>query len=136
MIPGFATTDPLKLCPCIREKYIALIEACRNLGVKIVPIETFRDVIRQKYYVEHKLSKTMKSKHLPQPPNGLSLAVDAAPKDVLALKGWAPGHVSWLIYTEQARALGLECGADWAGFNKGWDWPHVQLSSCQCPRKA
>jgi hypothetical protein len=101
--------------------------------VSLILVETWRDYPRQVYYVAHGVSRTMNSKHLPQPPNGLSLAVDAVPVRVLSLKGWAPGHEDWLVYTAAARAQGLECGGDWAGKDKGWDWPHLQLKECLCP---
>lgn len=131
MIPGLATKDPLKLCPCIRSFFLDVIEECREKGVPLVTIETFRDVKRQKYYVETGVSSTMNSKHLPQQPNNLSLAFDCAPKSVLALKGWAPGHGDWKVYGAAGKRLGLTWGADWVTFK---DYPHMQLDACCCPK--
>lgn len=134
-LPGYATTDPMKLCPCARSKYLDLVEVCHGQGLKLLLIETMRDIVRQQYYREHGVSKTLRSSHLPQQPFELSLAVDACPKALLEFKNWAPGHPLWLVYTAAARTVGLKCGADWLGQDKGWDWPHVYLDKCQCPPK-
>lgn len=135
--PGTSSRDLNRLCPCVRSRFIDLAGVP---GLKLVVIETLRDLERQAYYVEIGVSRTLKSGHLAQPPNGLSLAVDAVPKDLLKLKNWggplkkgAPPHELWLLYTDMARKNELLCGADWnGGPDTGWDWPHVYLKKCLC----
>lgn len=129
MIPGTVSTDPMRLCACVRSRFMDVVESCFLDGVKLVIIETARDAARQAYYVAEGVSKTLNSLHLPQPPFGLSLAVDAAPQSVLAMKYWAPWHADWKTYGAAAKAVGLEWGADWVSFK---DYPHVQLRKCAC----
>lgn len=133
-LPGHSTTDPTKLCPCVQERYEDVRAGCEQQGFRVVTIETLRDLERQHYYLSIGVSKTLKSLHLPQPPNQLALAVDACPEPYLKVKGWAPGADLWLKYTALARAAGLECGADWRGKDRGWDWPHLQLPVCLCQK--
>lgn len=131
MIPGWATHDPEKLCPCIRALYVrfkAHVE--KDLGIPITCIETMRDLERQKFYLEQGTSQTLHSYHLPQPPKGLALAFDVAPIAYLALKGWAPGGPLWARLGQVGRDLGLEWGGDWTG---GWkDKPHFQAAGGRC----
>lgn len=137
--PGTSTKDLNALCPCVRRLFLDVYEAMKLREIPLSVIETARDLERQRYYKLIGSSKTLKSSHLPQPPNGKSLAVDAAPKSVLLLKNWgaplkkgAPPHPDWLAYTAEARSAGLLCGADWAGQDQGWDYPHVYLTACRC----
>jgi hypothetical protein len=108
------------------------LDLCGAIGFPLAVIETRRDLERQRYYKAHGVSRTLKSSHLPQEPNGLSLAVDVCPKPYLVIKGWAPGAPLWLELTEAARDLGLACGADWATFK---DWPHLYLPKCACAER-
>ena len=131
-LPGWASKDPLKLCHCIRSAYIELHARAKASGLALVTIETARDFTRQRYYKSIGVSKTLNSYHLPQPPHGLSLAFDVAPKDYLRIKGWHPKGPLWFVLADLGRELGLEPGADFLGMNKGWDWPHFQFKTCRC----
>lgn len=131
-IPGTASRDPLRLCPCIRARFLDLAEQAKASGIALAVIETARDAERQAHYRRIGTSRTLKSLHLPQPPHGLSLAFDVAPKDYLRDKGWNPGGELWDRLGEIGRALGLEWGGD-------WDWqdcPHFQLKRCLCEAAA
>lgn len=125
MIPGKATSNPDKLCPCIRYKYFDLINKLARLKIPNKTLETLRDIERQKYYFEIGVSQTMNSKHLPQLPNNLSLAFDLAPVEYLKLKHWNPKGILWETIRTQSRAIGLIC-------NIPWDKPHHQLNKCEC----
>lgn len=132
MIPGHASTDPLLLCPCILAKYRKLVEIVTPIVGEVKVIETLRDRERQAYYVEHGVSRTMNSWHLPQKPKGLSLAFDLCPRVLLATKNWSPGHTLWRQIARVSRSLKMKVGADFLGFEKGWDWPHNEIHQCEC----
>jgi peptidoglycan L-alanyl-D-glutamate endopeptidase CwlK len=129
MIPGWATRDPEKLCPCIRLLYYKFIARFAAREVWIATIETMRDLERQKWYVETHVSRTLKSLHLPQPPLNLALAFDVAPRAYLDVKGWNPGGLVWDEMGAEGHRLGLQWGGDWVTFR---DRPHFQLPKCQC----
>ena len=131
--PGFASKDPELLCPCVRVKCRRLMERAQELGISITLLETMRDAIRQKYYLEKRRSRTMYSLHLPQPPKHLALAFDLAPTEYLSLREWWPEGPNWKHLGIAGEALGLTWGGPGLvedGFS--WDYPHYQLSKCQC----
>lgn len=129
MIPGWATRDPNKLCPCIHALYSRFIAHFASREVWITTIETLRDLERQKWYVKTRVSRTLKSLHLPQPPKQLALAFDVAPRAYLNVKNWNPGGPLWNEMGAFGHTLGLQWGGDWATFK---DKPHFQLPRCQC----
>lgn len=140
-IPGTSSADPLKLCPCMHEYYTQVLEAVDTepeiLPGGIVLIETLRDVERQEYYIKHGVSRTMHSLHLPQPPNGLSLAFDICPRAYLNTKNWSPGGGLWDDLADIALSddcpLALRLGVTWGGEWEGWkDYPHFQIDKCGC----
>ncbi len=118
--------DPEGLCPCIRAKW----ETLRRGGQDLVLIETLRQADRQAHYIATGVSWTSKSKHLAQPPNGLSLAFDTCPRSYLAMKGWNPSGELWRCAGEAGEALGLTWGGRW----KQRDLAHFQLEACLCPK--
>jgi len=128
MIPGKAWSTPSKLCPCIRDKFFQLEARLQELNIAYKVLETMRDVERQIYYVNIGTSKTMNSKHLPQAPKELSLAVDLAPVEYMKLKHWNPNGILWETIRHHSREVGMIC-------NIPWDKPHHQLNKCECPKK-
>lgn len=128
-VPGWATKDPLALCPCVRSRFLDLVERAKAVGIELVVIETARDLNRQRWYKAHGLSQTLNSYHLQQPPGGKSRAFDVCPRAYLRTKQWNPGGSMWERLGEIGRALGLEWGGDWDGWK---DRPHFQLTACQC----
>lgn len=127
--PGQSSRDPLKLCQCLRVLYLDLIEQAKAEDISCVLIETLRDAERQQYYIDEGVSWTKRSKHLPQPPSGLSLAFDLAPKDYLKHKLWLPGGPLWLRLGEIGQDLGLRWGGAW---RLTPDYAHFELRVCQC----
>lgn len=134
MIPGKAWKDIKKLCPCIRGLYFQLADAFwEATSEELVVIETLRDVERQKHYVRIGASRTMNSKHLPQPPDMKSLAFDVCPSSYLKLKQWNPHGAHWTLLGRLAKDLGLGWGGSlW--LPSFVDQPHFQLKECQCNR--
>ena len=133
--PGFASKDPELLCPCIKRRLERLTERATSMGIKVTLLETMRDMERQEWYLKNKRSKTLQSKHLPQPPNSLALAFDLAPSSYLELRGWWPEGPLWKELGIAGESLGLTWGGPGLvkdGFN--WDFPHYQLSVCLCER--
>lgn len=131
-IPGHATADPQMLCPCMRLRWLALKSAAKELLIDVVLIETLRDVERQAHYVATGVSQTMKSWHLPQKPNGLALAFDAAPRPYLSMKLWNPGGSAWQALGQISETLGMTWGGSWLGWK---DPSHHEIHACDCPPK-
>ena len=119
------------LCPCVRAKAEEFLAQASAAGIPVTIYETLRGVKRQEYYVARGVSWTMHSKHLPQPPNGLSLAFDAAPTDYLTEPHWNPEGKYWQTLMHIAEAVGLENGGRWSQR----DYPHNQLTVCECSRR-
>lgn len=103
------------------------VRAAEISDVDFTILEVLRTVETQRAYVAKGASRTMKSRHLPHPSDGLSRAVDIAP--------WVNGQVSWAwplyhklapIIKQAAKDVGvpIEWGGDWRTFKDG---PHWQL---------
>src|ERR1051325_1287509 len=87
-----------------------LIEKCYQASIPVTVITTLRTLEEQKRAVDHGVSWTMHSKHLPQPPEGKSLAIDLCPADLIHEKNWAPWSPLWGRIQEIGRGLGLKAG--------------------------
>lgn len=123
--PGKSSRSLSGLCPCIRTLCLDLIE---QVSFATTLIETLRDATRQAYYMRIGVSWTPRSLHLPQPPHGLALAFDLAPREYLKLKGWHPGGQLWAELGERGKDLGLGWGGDWSQKDR----PHFQIPTCRC----
>jgi hypothetical protein len=110
------------------------IAACEALGVPVTIITTLRTSVEQHHAVETGVSWTLHSKHLPQPPEGKSLAIDLCPTELLTEKGWAPASPLWWTLARCALDLGLRSGMDWHGVGlplvgqvrPSWDPGHAE----------
>ncbi len=121
--------DLNKLCPCIRKKAEEFVRQAELVGVPVTIYETLRGVERQKHYIKIGVSWTMNSYHLPQPPDGLSMAFDSAPTEYLTEPLWKPEGEHWETIAFIARNLGLKCGRDWQTHQ---DSPHFYVDGCKC----
>lgn len=93
-----------------------------------------RSLEEQKRLMKIGATRTMRSRHLPHPKNGLSHAVDLA-ATVTGKVRW-----DWPLYAKLAAAMkqaakelgftALEWGGDWKSFKDG---PHFQLSWAKYP---
>ncbi len=81
----------------------------------ITVVTTGRTPAQQADNVANGVSWTTQSKHLPQPPEGKSWAIDLAPTELIPTKNWSPKHPLWWKIASAAVALGLRSGMDWNG---------------------
>lgn len=97
--------------------------------------EGLRSEARQRELVRIRASKTMRSRHLPHPKDGLSRAVDLIPMvdidtdgkiEVEEMYAWPLYHRLAPVIKQAAADLGvpIEWGGDWRSFKDG---PHWQL---------
>lgn len=104
-----------------------VLKADELTDLPFIITEGLRTLERQKILFAKGLSRTMNSKHLPHPSDGLSRAVDFAPV--------VEGQVSWktpaflpIIGAMKAASRLLEIpitsGGDWKSFK---DYPHIEL---------
>lgn len=110
------------------------IEECGAAGISLRIITTLRGTEEQAAAAAHGVSWTLKSKHLPQLPEGKSHAIDVCPVQLLEEKGWAPKHPLWWQIGAIGRRLGLRWGGNWSGSapmevgrpNPKWDPGHFE----------
>lgn len=108
----------------------ALLDECEAQGVPCRVVDTGRTVIEQIDKIKHKVSWTNLSKHLPQPPEQKSEAIDIVPNSVLEehKADWDPDHPDWLKIGLIGESLGLEWGGRWKHLNNGKGDPsHFQF---------
>lgn len=126
--PGRASRDLSDLCPCLRPVVEDFIAACKFQGYPLRIVEVLRDPERQAHYLRTNVSWTTRSRHLPQLPNGKSLAIDLCPEAYLPMKGWNPEGPIWEEMARLAYSRNLLWGGDW----KQKDRPHFEWRKCQC----
>ncbi len=78
-------------------------------------ITTLRTEAEQVVAVAGGFSWTLKSKHLPQPPDGKALAIDLCPYALYQANGpdkldWDETHPSWQVLGALGQAIGLKWG--------------------------
>jgi hypothetical protein len=96
-------------------------ELFARLNAEISPfmvIDTLRTPAEQEENLRRGVSATLRSKHLPQPPSGLSLAIDVCPWEVWQATGpdklqWNAGDPRWQLAAAIGKRLGLRWGGDW-----------------------
>jgi peptidoglycan L-alanyl-D-glutamate endopeptidase CwlK len=100
-------------------KVQALIDQANAAGLDVIIEDTGRTPVEQQVKLAQGVSWTTRSKHLPQPPEMKSEAIDLVPRAVLTLKYWgwngtpANSHGDWLQLGELGESLGLEWGGRW-----------------------
>lgn len=107
----------------ICEQFLALAQA---RGIECLLVDTGRTQIEQQVKLKQGVSWTNNSKHLPQPPEGKSLAFDVVPKAYLAYKGWNPSGAYWEQLGEIGESLGLKWGGRWVSHV---DLGHFEMDS-------
>lgn len=92
-----------------------LLQRCAKIGVPCRIVDIIRDEAQQKQKLADGLSWTPHSKHLPQPPEEKSEAIDIVPLSVLSehKPDWDPTHPDWQRIGEVGKSLGLRWGGDW-----------------------
>jgi hypothetical protein len=92
---------------------------CEAADLPVTIEDTGRDEATQQQNIQAGRSWTLKSKHLPQPPEMKSEAFDAVPKALAVLKFWGwQGTIEnsdprWLQMGVIGEKLGLEWGGRW-----------------------
>lgn len=93
-----------------------LLRAATDAGLDPVVEDTGRTNAEQMVKIRDGVSWTGHSRHLPQPPEGKSEAVDIVPKVCMSLKYWGwnkdieHSHPHWGKLIEIGERLGLESG--------------------------
>src|SRR5882762_10105006 len=94
----------------------ALLAKATDAGLYPVIEDTGRTPEEQVIKVAQGVSWTQHSKHLPQPPEGKSEAIDIVPRECLSLKYWGwsgkveTSHPAWGKLIEIGKGLGMGCG--------------------------
>jgi D-alanyl-D-alanine carboxypeptidase len=102
------------LAPEFRPLAFELIARCVEARIPIVIINTLRTSAEQAAELAAGNSWTPNSKHLPQPPSGLSLAIDIAPLAQYTEHGeskidWDDSDSNWNLIG----AIGIKLGLRW-----------------------
>lgn len=100
---------------------------CEALGIPLIVIDTDRTTAEQQEKLAQGVSWTNNSKHLPQPPEGKSEAIDVCPTVYLAMKLWNPSGPLWQKIGSIGEQAGMFWGGRWTHINNGHGDPgHFQ----------
>lgn len=107
----------------MRQKAFELIAGCAEAGIQVMIVTTGRTYEEQKDAVARGVSWTMQSKHLPQPPENKSLAIDIAPFSIWELHGpdkiqWDSSDPVWAKIGAIGQSIGLKWGVVINGVQK------------------
>ena len=106
---------------------VELIALCTEMQIPLMILDTLRTEAEQKENIRKGVSWTMNSKHLPQPPEMRSEAIDVAPYAMFQLKGpdklqWDSNDPVW----QRIGGIGESLGLVWGGRWKKKDMAHFQ----------
>ena len=115
----------------LRPIAVELIARCVEAGIPVLIVTTGRTLAEQQAAVARGVSWTLHSKHLPQPPDGKSLAIDLAPYETYQLHGadklnWDAADPVWSRIGAIGQSLGLKWGVVINGVQR--DPGHFELS--------
>ena len=101
--------------------FVQLLAECEAQGVPCRIEDVGRDEATQAQNLAKGVSWTTNSKHLPQPPEDKSEAIDIVPVEILNLnkKDWDPGNPVWAKIGLIGEGLGLFWGGRWTHINGG-----------------
>jgi hypothetical protein len=107
------------LAPECRPIFFEFLARLTEAGIQVQIINVLRNEAEQAANVARGVSQTMNSRHLPQPPSGLSHAIDVCPYAQYELHGpdkleWSATDPAWQVIGRVAEALGLRWGGRWA----------------------
>lgn len=99
-------------------KVFELIARAAEHGIPVLIVDVLRTDAQQRVNVARGASATQQSKHLPQPPDGKSLAIDLCPYEHFELHGpdklsWDSADPSWAVLGAIGEGLGLRWGGRW-----------------------
>jgi len=108
--------DINELASYMRPLVIELLKRATDAGIDPVVEDTGRTPEEQKGKLALHVSWTIRSRHLPQPPEELSEAIDIVPRACITMKFWGwngdvgSSHPHWGILIGIGESLGLRCG--------------------------
>lgn len=110
-------------------KAFELIARAASAGIAVLVVDTLRTPEEHAANLAAGTSSTSNSKHLPQPPDGKSLAIDLCPYDTYQLHGadklkWDTSDPAWKVLGAIGEMLGLRWGGRW---KKPHDPGHFEL---------
>lgn len=103
------------LSPRFRQQVFEFLARCTEAGIHLMIVDTMRTPDEQLANIAKGVSWTMNSKHLPQPSDGLALAIDVAPYSIWQLNGpdklqWDAKDPVWLKIGEIGEKIGMRWG--------------------------
>src|SRR5216684_847525 len=120
------------LASYFRPQVDEFLGACEAAGILLTVIDTDRTPAEQQQKLADGVSWITHSKHLPQPPEGKSEAIDVCPTVYLTMKGWNPGGPLWAQIGAIGERLGMFWGGRWTHINGGRGDPgHFQYVQAQ-----
>jgi hypothetical protein len=98
-----------------------LLAKCSEAGIPCRVVDTDRTALEQRVKLAQGVSWTPHSKHLPQPPEEKSEAIDIVPISILAedKRDWDPTSPVWFQIGKIGEELGLTWGGTWEHVNHG-----------------
>jgi hypothetical protein len=99
------------LASYFRTQVDTFLAKCATAGIPLTSIDTDRTVSEQAQKIAEGVSWTQNSRHLPQPPEEKSEAIDVCPTPYLTMKLWNPSGPMW----KQVGEIGESCGMFWGG---------------------
>jgi hypothetical protein len=100
-----------ELASYFRPQVDAFLGECESEGILLTVIDTGRTLTEQDQKLAQGVSWTQNSKHLPQPPEGKSEAIDVCPTAYLTIKNWNPTGPLW----SKVGIIGEKYGMFWGG---------------------
>ena len=115
--------------PRFKPLAMELIARCVERGIAVMIVDTLRNEAEQELNLARGTSATKSSRHLPQLPDGKSLAVDLCPYETYQRHGldklaWDPNAEEWRVMGEIGERLGLRWGGRW---ERPFDPGHFEL---------
>ena len=107
------------LSPRFRNQVFEFLARCTEAGVPLLIVDTLRTTEEQAANIAKGVSWTKNSKHLPQQPDGKSLAIDVVPYDIYTSApggdklAWDSKHPHWQKIGEIGERLGMTWGGRW-----------------------
>jgi peptidoglycan LD-endopeptidase CwlK len=106
------------IAPECRSIFFELLARCSEVGIPVYVVDTLRSSQEQAENIKKGVSWTTNSKHLPQPPSGLSYAIDICPYEIYNLHGpdklqWNNSEPAWQVLGKIGESLGLRWGGRW-----------------------
>jgi hypothetical protein len=120
--------DLSELATYFLPQVVELLERLTEAGLEPVVEDTGRTFTEQEQKLNLGVSWTTKSKHLPQPPEMKSEAIDIVPRACMAEKFWGwtgeieTSHPHWARMIEIVESLGLKSGVH---------FPHSDPGHCE-----